>query len=190
MTLYQDDTEQRLTERLQDGDHAAMQAFYARYGGQMMATVLRYVGNEEDAKDVLQEALIKIFSRIGDFTYRGSGSLKAWSMRLVVNQSLSFLREQKRRGDTELDRDVPDIIDEAEPDVTDVPPEVIQGFIARLPDGYRAVFTLYVFEQLSHDEIARRLGIKRDSSASQLHRAKSFLARQITEYRQSKQTEQ
>lgn len=190
MTFLTDDTERQLYDWLHDGDHAAMQAFYARYGGRMMGCALRYVGNEDDAKDVLQESLIKIFSRIGDFTYRGRGSLEAWAMRLVANQSLSLLRERKRRGDIDWDRGVPDVADEGEPDVADVPPEVVQHLIEQLPDGYRAVFTLYVVEQLSHEEIARRLGIKRDSSASQLHRAKALLARQITQYRQQKQTEQ
>lgn len=183
------ETEKRLTERLHSGDHAAMQEMYALFGGQMMATIMRYVGNEEDAKDVLQDTLIKVFSRIDDFTYRGPGSLRAWMMRVAVNQSLSHLRERQRNGYVDLERDVPDIIDEPEPDVGDVPPEVIQGFIERLPDGYRAVFMLYVFEGWPHDRIAQHLGIKRDTSASQFHRAKALLAKQITEYRRVKETE-
>lgn len=190
MNFHTSDTEQRLTERLHSGDHAAMQDFYARYGGQLMAVILRYVGNEEDAKDVLQESLIKIFSRIGDFSYRGKGSLQAWATRLAVNQALSFLREKKRDGCVDLEWEVPDVAEEAEPDVTDIPPDVVQTLIEQLPDGYRTVFCLYVFEQLSHEQIGQRLGIKRDTSASQFHRAKALLAKQITEYRRLKSTEQ
>lgn len=167
-----------------------MQELYALYGGLLMATIMRYVGNEMDAKDVLQETLIKVFSRISDFTYRGQGSLKAWVTRLAMNQSVSFLRERKRNGCIDLEWEVPDVAEEPGPNVSDIPPEVVQSLIERLPDGYRAVFTLYVFEGLSHDEIARRLGIKRDSSASQLHRAKALLARQLNEYRRTKATEQ
>ena len=57
--------------------------------------------------------------------------------------------------------------------------------IRSLPEGYRTVFNLYVFEDLSHKQIAERLGIKSDSSASQLSRAKTLLARQIKEYKKT-----
>ena len=57
--------------------------------------------------------------------------------------------------------------------------------IRRLPDGYRTIFNLYVFEEKSHKEIAALLGIKESSSASQLHRAKAQLAKWINEYRNS-----
>jgi RNA polymerase sigma-70 factor (ECF subfamily) len=63
-----------------------------------------------------------------------------------------------------------------------VPPEVIQGLIQQLPTGYRTVLNLYVFEDMSHQEIARLLGIRERSSASQLSRAKSLLGRMIKEY--------
>lgn len=184
------DNEQRLSKQLHSGNPAAMRELYARYGGLMMATIVRYVGNETDAQDVLQETLIKIFSHIDDFTWRGSGSLKAWALRLAVNQSISFLRERKKTAAVDLRWDVPDTAEEEQPDTTDVPPEVLQRLIAQLPDGYRTVFNLYLFEGLSHEQIAEQLGIKRDSSASQLHRAKALLAKQITDYRRQKETEQ
>lgn len=183
MNLHIGDKEQQLAERLRSGDHAAMHDFYARYGGQMMAVCTRYTGNEEDAKDVLQDTLIKLFTHMADFTYRGSGSLRAWATRLAVNEALSFLRTKKREGWMESVDLLPDTADEAPPPTDDVPPEVLHSLITALPQGYRTVFNLYVFEQMSHDEIARRLGIKRDTSASQLHRAKALLAKQITEYR-------
>lgn len=183
MNLHTGDREQRLAERLRDGDSAAMRDFYAQMGGWLMAVCVRYVGNEDDAKDVLQETLIRLFTHAADFTYRGRGSLKAWATRLAVNQSLTFLRERKREGWLETTDRLPDTTDD-EPQTEGVPEEVLQRLIAALPDGYRTVFCLYVFEHLPHDEIARRLGIKRDTSASQFHRAKALLAKQITEYRQ------
>ena len=63
-----------------------------------------------------------------------------------------------------------------------VPLELLQRMIEELPVGYRAVFNLYVFEQLSHKEIANELGIKENSSASQYLRAKKLLAKRIREY--------
>ena len=65
----------------------------------------------------------------------------------------------------------------------EIPPQVLSEMIQALPDGYRVVFNLFVFEKKSHKEIARMLGIKEDSSASQYHRARAALARKINEYR-------
>ena len=65
----------------------------------------------------------------------------------------------------------------------EIPAGVLADMIKALPDGYRIVFNLFVFEKKSHKEIAQMLGIKEDSSASQYHRARAALARQITEYR-------
>jgi RNA polymerase sigma-70 factor (ECF subfamily) len=80
-----------------------------------------------------------------------------------------------------------DVQEEEEPDVGKVPLDVLMNFIARLPDGYRTVFNMFVMERMGHKEIARQLGIGVSSSASQLLRAKRILAREINEY--IKQTE-
>jgi RNA polymerase sigma-70 factor (ECF subfamily) len=73
-------------------------------------------------------------------------------------------------------------MDEEEPAFDAVPLDVIQGMIRKLPDGYRTVFNLFVFEDKSHKEIASMLGIKENSSASQLFHAKAMLARWIKDY--------
>jgi RNA polymerase sigma-70 factor (ECF subfamily) len=73
-------------------------------------------------------------------------------------------------------------VDDGEPAFEAVPLEVIQGMIRQLPDGYRTVFNLFVFEDKSHKEIASLLGIKENSSASQLFHAKALLARWIKDY--------
>ena len=73
--------------------------------------------------------------------------------------------------------------DEEEPDIGDVPMQVLMRMIHELPAGYRTVFNLYVFEQMSHKQIARELGIKESSSASQYLRAKRLLAKAIVEFR-------
>ena len=70
------------------------------------------------------------------------------------------------------------------PDVDSVPMEVLQHMIEQLPEGYRTVFCLYVFDEMSHKEIARTLGIKENSSASQFLRAKRLLAKMIRNYQQ------
>ena len=160
--------EQRLVKRLQEGDKTAAREFYTRYGGSLAGVCVRYIADEEDVKDVIQNALVHIFSHITDFKYRGNGSLEAWVVRIAVNL---------------LQPDY-DVIDDSEddPSVRDIPPDIIRQMLNRLPTGYRTVLNLYVFEGKSHQEIASLLGIKKDSSASQLLRAKSMLAQMIRKY--------
>ena len=173
--------EQRLVKRLQEGDKPAAREFYTRYGGSLAGVCVRYIADEEDVKDVIQNALVHIFSHITEFKYRGSGSLEAWVVRIAVNESLKFLRTKVQHELLQPDYDV---IDDSEddPSVRDIPPDILRKMLNRLPTGYRTVLNLYVFEGKSHQEIARLLGIKKDSSASQLLRAKSMLAQMIRKY--------
>ena len=173
--------EQRLVKRLQEGDKTAAREFYTRYGGSLAGVCVRYISDEEDVKDVIQNALVHIFSHITDFKYRGSGSLEAWVVRIAVNESLKFLRTKVQYELLQPDYDV---IDDSEddPSVRDIPPDILRKMLNRLPTGYRTVLNLYVFEGKNHQEIARLLGIKKDSSASQLLRAKSMLAQMIRKY--------
>ena len=173
--------EQRLVKRLQEGDKTAAREFYTRYGGSLAGVCVRYISDEEDVKDVIQNALVHIFSHITDFKYRGSGSMEAWVVRIAVNESLKFLRTKVQHELLQPDYDV---IDDSEddPSVRDIPPDIIRQMLNRLPTGYRTVLNLYVFEGKSHQEIASLLGIKKDSSASQLLRAKSMLAQMIRKY--------
>lgn len=173
--------EQRLVKRLQEGDKTAAREFYTRYGGSLAGVCVRYIADEEDVKDVIQNALVHIFSHITDFKYRGNGSLEAWVVRIAVNESLKFLRTKVQYELLQPDYDV---IDDSEddPSVRDIPPDILRKMLNRLPTGYRTVLNLYVFEGKNHQEIARLLGIKKDSSASQLLRAKSMLAQMIRKY--------
>ena len=156
-----------------------MKMLYDRYVGYLTAVCARYIPDDNEVKDILQEAFIKIFQSMEKFSWRGEGSLKAWMGRIVVNDSLKVLRRKKLLP---LSETLPEPIDEEEPAFADVPLDVIQGMIRQLPDGYRTVFNLYVFEDKSHREIASLLGIKENSSASQLHHAKAMLARWIKDY--------
>lgn len=165
-----------------------MKDLYSLYSGYLNAVCTRYIADKDEAKDILQDSFVKIFSGIGKFQFRGEGSLKAWMKRIVVNESLKYLQKSARMGqpvDTGVLSGLPDERQEEDPDIGDIPPSVIHDMIRRLPDGYRTIFNLYVFEEKSHKEIAALLGIKESSSASQLHRAKAQLARWINEYRNS-----
>ncbi len=156
-----------------------MRQFYERYADYLTAVCSRYIPEKADAKDVLQESFVKMFGALDSFEYRGEGSLKAWSSRIVVNTALKSLRKSGRLRYMEA---LPDLPEESEPEVDRVPAPVLQQFIQALPDGYRTVFNLFVFEKKSHREIAALLGIKEDSSASQFFRARALLARKIKQY--------
>lgn len=187
MRFFIGNREERLARRLQGGDHDALKEFYALYADHLAAVCARYIDDDDDMKDVFQDALIQIISHVKDFKFRGTGSLQAWASRIVVNQSLQFLR-QRHRHELVILQDLPDVAEEEEdPSVSDIPPEVFDQMIRELPTGYRTVFNLYVFEDKSHQEIAQLLGIKKDSSCSQFSRAKSLLAKKITAYLNSKQ---
>ena len=160
-------------------DKTAMKMLYDRYVGYLTAVCARYIQDDDDVKDILQEAFIKVFKSMDRFSWRGNGSLKAWLTRIVVNDSLKALRRKKPLS---LSATLAEPVEEEEPAFGAVPLDVIQGMIRKLPDGYRTVFNLFVFEDKSHKEIASLLGIKENSSASQLHHAKALLARWIKDY--------
>ena len=180
--IISDNQEKELVKRLQEGEKAAAREFYSLYADKLAGICSRYIDDKEDLKDVFQDAFIHILTEINEFDYRGAGSLQAWAAKIMVNQSLKFLRGKQRQEFVKLDFDLTDEPEEDDPPVSDVPPDVIGQMLSRLPVGYRTVFNLYVFEGKSHKEIAEMLGIKADSSASQLHRAKNMLAKMIREY--------
>lgn len=173
-------SEQELLNLFRSRKADAMRLFYERYAGFLTAVCTRYITDADSAKDVLQESLISIFGAIDKFSYRGEGSLKAWASRIVVNTALKSLRQH---GKLSFVDDLPDVCeDEETPQLQRLPAKVLHGFIRELPDGYRTVFNLFVFEKKSHKEIASLLGIKENSSASQYFRARALLEKRIKQY--------
>lgn len=169
------------------GDINALKEFYDIYSRYLNTVCSRYITNKEDIKDVLQESFIKIFKAVEKFEYKGEGSLKAWSTRIVVNEALKHIRGHQKLKITNLPVwDLPDVEDNREPDFEEIPTSAILEMIHTLPVGYRTVFNLYVFEKKSHKEIASLLNIAESSSASQLHRAKAILMKKIELYRLKK----
>lgn len=157
-------------------------SIYGKYCGRLTAVCSRYLSNEEDVKDVLQESFLKIFRNYDSFTARTDGSLEAWMKRIVVNESLNFLRKRKHLVFMDNINDISSE-DVAETDIGGVPFDVILNLIRQLPDGFRTVFNLFVFEQRSHKEIAELLGIKENTSASQFLRAKRMLIEKVEQYK-------
>lgn len=174
--------EQRLIKRLQEGDITAAKEFYTRYADSLTGVCLRYIADREDVKDVVQNALVHIFTHIADFEYRKEGSLLVWTKKVVVNESLKYLRSRRQHEELQESYEAVDETDDDALSVSDIPPDMIRQLLNRLPTGYRTVLNLFVFEGMNHQEIARLLGIKKSSSASQLSRAKKLLAEMIKKY--------
>lgn len=177
-------TEEQLAIACKQRNPQARKVLYEHYGGQLMAICLRYVGNREAAEDVLHDGFIRVFQSMDKFSYQGEGSLKAWLSKVMVNESLGYLRKQASKLQQEvLVDEIPDREDEEE-DMDDIPRSVLMKFISELPDGYRSVFNLFVFEEKSHKEIGKLLGITEHTSSSQFYRAKCLLIKKIKEYRE------
>ena len=182
------ETEEQLLKAIQSGDRQAMRRLYERYKGYAMSIGLRYIPDSDDVEDVVQDSFVKILTSVqhidyqgeGSLTacYQGEGSLTAWVRKTVVNKALDFVRKHERISFTGT---IPDIPDE-EPELERIPPHILSRMIAQLPSGYRLVLNLYIFEHCSHQEIAQKLGIKENSSTSQLARAKQMLIKMMKDY--------
>ena len=183
ITFRKETEEERWLRKALDGDNTATEWIYRRHVRYLSALCSRYITEDEDIKDVLQESFIKIFTSLDSFEYRGEGSLKAWMAKITLNETLKFVRNNSRLPIDSIDDKDTNIADGDSMETEDIPTDVLHKFIRELPDGYRTVFNLYVIDDKSHKEIAQLLGIKENTSASQLHKAKSMLAQKIKYYR-------
>lgn len=176
--------EHELLQQIGNNEPAAMRLIYSRYVRYLTAVCSRYIRNDEDVKDVLQESFLKIFASVGRFSYRGEGSLKAWMTKILVNEALKHINLSQRIDFTELPDNFTDMAncEDRESGICDIPASVIHELIRGLPDGYRVVFNLYAIEGKTHREIATLLGIGESTSASQFHRAKALLASRIKDF--------
>jgi len=151
------------------------------YAPQMLGVCLRYAPDRATAEDILQDGFIKVFLNIG--SYRGEGSFEGWIRRIMMNTALSWFKASRRQGFPEDIDGMEERIaageetEEGEALLARLKPEEVMALIQRLPEGYRMVLNLYVFEGLSHREIARSLEITENTSKSQLSKARRFLRR-------------
>lgn len=139
---------------------------------------LRYLNKQEDSLDVLQNALIKIFTKIEQFD-PNKGNFKSWSSKIVVNECIMFQR--KFWNSKEINQFNLEVLDvNCEPAAySNLRMEELTQLIQSLPTGYRIVFNLYVIEGYSHSEIAEKLDISTGTSKSQLFKAKNLLKKKL-----------
>jgi RNA polymerase sigma factor (sigma-70 family) len=167
-----------LIARCKAGDRHAHYQLYKLYSRAMYNVSYRITGREEDAEDALQEAFISAFRNLN--SYRGDAAFGAWLKRIVVNKAINILKKRKQelmpadeQWDVAEDVSIPEYREELTVDR-------VKKAIEQLPDGYRAVLSLYLLEGYDHEEIGQILGISESTSKSQLNRAKNKLRELLT----------
>ncbi|SFF86787.1 RNA polymerase sigma factor [Pontibacter chinhatensis] len=168
-------TEAELIAGCQQADGKAQKLLYERFASQMYGVCLRYLKNQMDAEEALLNGFMKIYQHIDRF--EGKGSFEGWVRRIMVNESLAFLRKKEPLHIAIEDS----YIQVANP--TSADHDLAEGelleLLRTLPAGYRAVFNLYAIEGYSHKEIADMLGITEGTSKSQLSKARTMLQRRL-----------
>jgi len=181
------DDELSLVERLRRGDGDAYETILRRFGGRLLATARRMLGNDDDAEDALQEALLSAFRHIDQFA--GQARLSTWLHRIVVNVVLMRMRSRKSRPESSIEDLLPRFMedghwadriggsDESSDELLERQEmrRLVHGCISRLPETYRVVLTLRDLDELDTDEVAALLGITANAVKIRLHRARQAL---------------
>lgn len=176
-------TEKELASRCAANDREAQGELYERYAGRLYAVCCRYVGDREEAQDLMHDAMIKAMDTIRSFRYNGDGSLYAWIRRLTVNVVIDRLRETSKMRIVPLDTTMEsDFVEPEDEDVDSIPVPVMMDMIASLPDVRRTVFNMYCIDGFSHKEIADAIHITEKGSASILAKSRAQLKNAINEY--------
>jgi RNA polymerase sigma-70 factor (ECF subfamily) len=160
-----------IIERCKNGERKAFHELYELYAKAMFNISLRIVNNSAEAEEVLQDSFLKVFQKIN--SYDPNHSFGAWLKRIVINGSLDVLK--KRKPVLVPLEEVTHVQEEETGDEVTYDVNSIKKCIAQLPDGYRTILSLYLFEEHSHKEIAGFLGISEGTSKSQYNRAKKRL---------------
>ena len=163
-------------------NRSAQKALYELYAPKMMAVCLRYCQDNETARDVLHDGFLQVFTQIG--SYSGKGSFEGWLRKIFVNLALENYRQEKKKFDflNDYGKDETDFLDTPEDDsldIGDIPRQELLNIIHGMPEGYRTVFNLVIFEDVPHKEIASMLGITENASRSQYFRAKTLLQNKV-----------
>ena len=169
--------EKVLIKRAVDGNQEAQRILYETHAPKMLSVCRQYINDLHFAEDVMINGFVKVFNHL--HTYRFEGSFEGWIRRIMIRESISFLRKKqfvvfdeeayKKHND-------PDYSPMANFEL-----DLIQTLIDGLSEGYKMVFVLYVIEGYKHQEIAKMLGISESTSKSQLFKARKLLQKKLKE---------
>ena len=172
---------EEILDKLKSQDRGAQKTLYTYLAPIMMATSIRYVKSRYEAEDFVQEAFIKVFTKISEF--RNDCPIEFWAKRILINGILQEFRKNKKQMlDVEEHSEQIDANIDASQNLLH---QDLLKMVNMLPEGKRVVFNLYAIEGFSHKEIAEQLEISESTSKSQLLRAKEILVELHKKYNQN-----
>ena len=176
-------TDIELIKACQAKNPKAQELLYNRYAGRLMGICMRYGAGKDEAKDIFQEAFIKVFENINKVTQ--VETLNAWIKRIVINTAINHYHQQQKRY-TALPELYPETaFDDAHERIIDqLSQEELLNLIQKLPAGYKFVFNLYAIEGYSHKEIAEMMQTSESNSKNQYAKAKKALQKMIVDKEQ------
>lgn len=175
-TLYRN-IHQSLLDRCAKGDSKAQFEIYRLYYKSMYNSSLRILGIPEEAEDVMQESFLAAFDKLA--TYKSEVSFGSWLKRIVINRSLDQLRKRKISFE-EIRSDLPLPSETDEDHWSDlISVEQVKHAIDELPDGYRTILSLILFDGYTHEEVSKMLNISNVTSRTQYLRARQRLKERL-----------
>lgn len=162
-------------------DREGQRQLYTLLSPVLYSICLKYMRNKTEADDVFQDAFITLFQKINQYNFKGS--FEGWAKRIFVNEALEVLRKKQRRLHVAIeDSGLSNYVEGNDEALNLVLPQSeLLKHIQQLPDNYRVIFNLYVFEGYSHKAIASKLKMAEGTSKSILSRAKRVLRAKINE---------
>ncbi|MFK7748883.1 MAG: RNA polymerase sigma factor [Kordia sp.] len=170
-----------ILKKCKQGNRKAQMKLYDLYADAMYIVTCRYISNREDAKDVMQEAFLKAFTRLSQ--YKGEVAFGAWLKRIVINQCIDTLKKRSLVYE-EMNDQTMAIVDEDtswEVNINITKQEILQA-IENLPTKYKYVLQLYLIEGYDHQEISEILEIPVQTSRTQLMRGKTKLKQNLNDH--------
>ena len=169
--------EQEIIALCKQGNRQAQKRIFDSLSPKMYSICLRYMGNRDEAEDVLQDGFLALFSKLD--SYSGEGSFEGWARKIFVNTALMTLRKNDVLKQSEDIENAFGLFTENASAVQNVSYKELLKIIAELPVGYRTVFNMFAIEGFTHKEISEALGISEVTSRSQLQRARVMLQKKI-----------
>jgi RNA polymerase sigma factor (sigma-70 family) len=166
-------TEESIIKGCLQKDPLAQRELYNQYSSKMLSVCYRFAQNREDAEDMLQEGLVKVFSQM--HTFQNKGAFEGWIRRIIVHTCINVLKRNKKFND-HVDIDNAFYLQVKEESIASImQAKQVIDCIRLLPIGYRTVLNLYAIEGYSHKEVGELLDIGESTSRSQYTRAKAML---------------
>ncbi|NOZ55888.1 MAG: sigma-70 family RNA polymerase sigma factor [Calditrichaeota bacterium] len=180
--------ELKLVEQARGGNLRAFHTLYEAYAAPLYAFILRMTRSREDAEDLLQNTFVKAYRNLSRF--RGDSHFSTWLFSIAKNETVSFLRQHKRRNGKELslnDVSTPalSLPDDEDPEVDVLNSEteaVLHQAVSHLPEKYRAAFLLGVVEGLPYEEVGKILKCTVPNVKSRIFRARAKLAKWLRKH--------